>query len=131
MLEDDPDTKALERELGLIGRTRRLFQAVDEIVRRERAKPLAERLEGDVPDRVVLYIDDLDRCTEEQEYNVLQAIHLLQAFPLFVVVVGVDVAWVERALAMTTEQGGVDASLSRRQIAARYLEKSFQIAFWL
>jgi len=41
-------------------------------------------------DRIVLYIDDLDRCPESKVVAVLQAIHLLLFFPLFVVVVGVD-----------------------------------------
>jgi hypothetical protein len=133
VLEDDPDTKALASEIGLIGRTRRLFQAVDDIVREERKKPARERLDGEVPDRIVLYIDDLDRCTEEQVYAVLQAIHLLLAFELFAVVVGVDVAWVENALAkMFGEKERRGASeLERRQRAVRYLEKIFQVAFWL
>jgi hypothetical protein len=79
ILEDDPNTKALQAEVGLISRTRRLFQALDDIVREERSKPVNERLEGDVPDRIVLYIDDLDRCAEDQVYAVLQAVHLLLA----------------------------------------------------
>ncbi|HYI41282.1 MAG TPA: P-loop NTPase fold protein [Allosphingosinicella sp.] len=133
VLEDDPDTKALASEIGLIGRTRRLFQAVDDIVREERGKPLKERLDGEVPDRIVLYIDDLDRCTEEQVYAVLQAIHLLLAFDLFAVVVGVDVAWVENALAKMFEEkeSGGASVIDRRQRAVRYLEKIFQVAFWL
>jgi hypothetical protein len=132
VLEDNPDTQALTAEIGLIGRTRRLFQAVDDIVREERKKPADERLDH-VPDRIVLYIDDLDRCTPEQVYAVLQAIHLLLAFELFVVVVGVDVKWVEDALAKQLgekagEPNGVDL---RQQRPMRYLEKIFQIAFWL
>ncbi|MEZ5024500.1 MAG: P-loop NTPase fold protein [Chitinophagales bacterium] len=42
-------------------------------------------------ERIVLYIDDLDRCPPKKVVEVLQAIHLILAFPLFVVVVGVDV----------------------------------------
>lgn len=130
ILEDDPDTKALAAEIGLIGRTRRLFQAVDDIVRAERQKPTKDRVDGDVPDRIVLYIDDLDRCTEEQVYAVLQATHLLLAFDLFVVVVGVDVNWIHRALAKTLGVTNTkDADL--RQRASSYLDKIFQVAFWL
>lgn len=33
-------------------------------------------------DRIVLYIDDLDRCPEDKVVDVLQAVHLLLAFPL-------------------------------------------------
>jgi hypothetical protein len=133
VLEDDPNTKALTAEIGLAGRTRRLFQAVDDIVREERSKPIAEKLDGEVPDRIVLYIDDLDRCTEDQVYAVLQAIHLLLAFELFVVVVGVDVTWVQNALAKAFgDNGSKDGqAILESQRAAQYLEKIFQIAFWL
>ncbi|MDX3192418.1 P-loop NTPase fold protein [Streptomyces sp. MN03-5084-2B] len=49
-------------------------------------------------DRIVLYIDDLDRCSPRQVVDVLQAVHLLLAFDLFVVVVGVDPRWLLRSL---------------------------------
>ena len=60
---------------------------------------------------------------------VLQAVHLLLAFPLFVVVVGVDVRWVERALRLHHEHLLVsgDGGAAPRD----YLEKIFQIPFWL
>ena len=48
--------------------------------------------------RIVLYIDDLDRCPPNKVVDVLQAVHLLLAFPLFVVVVGVDARWITRSL---------------------------------
>lgn len=38
--------------------------------------------------RIVLYIDDLDRCPPDKVVDVLQACHLLLCFPLFVVVSG-------------------------------------------
>ena len=40
----------------------------------------------------------LDRCKPSVVVNVLEAIHILLAFELFVVVVGVDVRWLKRAL---------------------------------
>ncbi len=49
-------------------------------------------------DRIILYIDDLDRCDFPVVVKVLEAIHLLLAFPLFVVVVGVDPRWMHNAL---------------------------------
>ena len=48
--------------------------------------------------RVILYIDDLDRCPPDRVVDVLQAVHLLLAFPLFVVVVGVDSRWLITSL---------------------------------
>lgn len=49
-------------------------------------------------DRIILYIDDLDRCPPERVVDVLQAVHLLLAFELFVVVVAVDSRWLLRSL---------------------------------
>lgn len=141
VLEDDPDTKALEKDIGLIGRTRRLFQAVDTIareVRDARREPgYAERPDADweTPERIIIYIDDLDRCHEDKVYEVLQAIHLLLAFDLFVVVVGVDVNWVQAALAKQFETGDAETDKlgeqQRNERAMHYLEKIFQIPFWL
>lgn len=54
--------------------------------------------EGKKLERIVLYIDDLDRCSDEKVLEVLQAVHLLMAFPLFIVVVGVDKRCVNNAL---------------------------------
>jgi len=97
-------------------------------------------------DRIVLYIDDLDRCPPERVVEVLQAIHLLLTFPLFVVVVGVDARWVSRSLAhkyrdlwrhdgIKNQQIAKDPETGElRDTAAQpqdYLEKIFQIPFWL
>lgn len=57
-------------------------------------------------ERIVLYIDDLDRCPAAKVVDVLQAVHLLLAYPLFVVVVGVDSRWLLQSLsAHYTELG--------------------------
>ena len=75
-------------------------------------------------ERVVLYIDDLDRCPTELVIKVLEAVHLLLAFPLFVVVVAVDSRWLESSLrehyAQLRDQGAAPAD---------YLEKIFQVPF--
>ncbi|MBX5164435.1 MULTISPECIES: P-loop NTPase fold protein [unclassified Rhizobium] len=78
-------------------------------------------------DRIVLYIDDLDRCPPDKVIDVLQAVHLLMAFPLFVVIVAVDVRWLETALKDRHKQfegEGIDLK------ALEYLEKIFQLAIW-
>lgn len=54
--------------------------------------------EGKKLERIVLYIDDLDRCPDEKVLEVLQAVHLLMAFPLFIVIVGIDKRCVNNAL---------------------------------
>ena len=92
-------------------------------------------------DRIVLYIDDLDRCQPRQVVEVLQAVHLLLALNLFIVVVGVDPNWLIRSLrdqypdvldgrrpaaaAEADEGAGLGAH------PADYLEKIFNIPFTL
>ncbi|SRR6266568_1552114 len=84
------------RQLGLIATIRRDF---------ERLARLQEQWRNDKDgrsprpiDRIVLYIDDLDRCTPRQVVEVLQAVHLLLALDLFVVIVGVDPRWLLHSL---------------------------------
>lgn len=121
------------RHLGIISLIRNDFERLSELLR---------GLENEGPqagmpsiDRIVLYIDDLDRCPENRVVEVLQAVHLLLAFPLFVVVVGVDSRWLllsledhYSALRGRVRRGGRTRRLSTPQ---NYLEKIFQIPFTL
>jgi hypothetical protein len=78
-------------------------------------------------DRIVLFIDDLDRCPPQKVYEVLQAVHLFLAFRLFVIVVGVDTRWMETSLQTVLRR------LVSKQNGATprdYLEKIFQIPYW-
>jgi hypothetical protein len=82
-------------------------------------------------DRVILYIDDLDRCPPEKVVDVLQAVNLLLTFPIFVVLVAVDVRWVRRSLArhygtLVSEDGAAEGVTPDD-----YLEKIFQIPYWV
>jgi len=120
------------------------------------AQQRQEELDGqDITDkkkinRIVLYIDDLDRCPPDRVVQVLQAIHLLLAFPLFVVVVGVDSRWITRSLRQNYEwlgeNNGEMSNGDKKEVAEDrdddrdgrtgatphdYLEKIFQIPFWL
>ena len=119
-------------------------QGIVSLIRRDFVK-LAERMndwvnnretppEGIEPiDRIVLYIDDLDRCSHEIVVQTLEAIHLLLALDLFVVVVAVDSRWLLRSLALRyrtllsgQEQGDSSFRISTPQ---NYLEKIFQITY--
>lgn len=95
-------------------------------------------------DRIVLYIDDLDRCPSDQVVKVLEAVHLMLAFKLFVVVVGVDMRWASISLhehypahLSSLDIGGenkednTSIQISHTASAMDYLEKIFQIPFWL
>lgn len=99
-------------------------------------------------DRIVLYIDDLDRCPPRRVVELLEAVHLLLAVPLFVVVVAVDPRWLLRAIALHYREvlGPVGSGLDGQRptdvsdpndaeywssTPAQYLEKIFQVVFTL
>ena len=116
------------QHLGLISLIRRDFETLSRLLR-ERA---------DLPvDRIVLFIDDLDRCPPDRVCEVLEAIHLILAFELFVVIVGVDVRWVTRALQrryaglLTSGQQGIGPGKEDLASPDNYLEKIFQVPFWI
>nr|WP_316642000.1 P-loop NTPase fold protein [uncultured Roseateles sp.] len=91
-------------------------------------------VETPVFNRIVLYIDDLDRCAPAKVVDVLQAVHLLLGFPLFVVLVAVDVRWVSRALEShypTTLAAPGQPQTGSIATAHDYLEKIFQIPYWV
>jgi hypothetical protein len=76
-------------------------------------------------ERIVLYIDDLDRCPPRKVVDVLAAVHLLLALPLFVVVVAVDPRWLRHCL----DQHHLD--LFGGATPADYLDKIFQVVYAL
>ena len=96
----------------------------------EPAENAGRRASSEAPqhpiNRIVLYIDDLDRCPTGLVIDVLQAVHLLLAFPLFVVVVAVDSHWLTGALA-EHYRGLLAGGASPDD----YLEKIFQVPFWV
>ena len=82
-------------------------------------------------DRIILYIDDLDRCKNDLVINVLEAIHLLLAFDLFVVIVGVDIRWISNSLNVKYENIDMRDNQTEKATPLEYLEKIFQIPFHL
>ncbi|MFC4853019.1 P-loop NTPase fold protein [Actinophytocola glycyrrhizae] len=87
-----------------------------ELARPDRPPPL---------ERIVLYIDDLDRCPPRKVVDVLAAVHLLLGLPLFAVVVAVDPRWLRHCL----DQHHLD--LFGGATPADYLDKIFQVVFAL
>ncbi|HBQ10161.1 MAG TPA: hypothetical protein DEF51_02870, partial [Myxococcales bacterium] len=132
LIEERAGEDGYRKHLGLVSQLHDDFQLMSELLVRQ-----AERREtganadpsDELPaiDRIVLYIDDLDRCPDETVVKVLEAVHLLLALPLFVVVVGVDARWLEGAL-----ERQYAAQLSSNEIRPEdYLEKIFQLPYWL
>jgi len=120
------------KHLGLVSTIRQDFESLADRLASARLEPVA----GLRPvDRIILFIDDLDRCPASKVMDVLQAVHLLLAYPLFVVVVGVDPRWLLHSLGTTYSafegegsRYGVDTELWRTT-PQNYLEKIFQIPF--
>lgn len=135
---------------GLIATAQQDFQRLSDLlmaIRKERESPetgsgdpLRAIAEETRIDRIVLYIDDLDRCPEDKVVQVLQAVHLLLAFELFVVVVAVDSRWLLHSLqqhlsVFRSQETGIDGFLSGdervhwQSTPMNYLEKIFQVPF--
>lgn len=153
------DNKEYDQYLGLISVIRRDFETLSDLFREieidgtasleVQAKQAEKKKKHDeivdlfkdekTLDRIILYIDDLDRCSDEKVLEVIQAVHLLMAFPLFNVVVGVDKRCVNNALiyknliqysqfSPLTEVEEVGIHVISPD---EYLEKIFQIPFQL
>lgn len=125
------------KHLGIISLIRADLERMSELFAAWTREP--RRPEDPLPlQRIILYIDDLDRCRPEQVVAVLEAVHLLLAFPLFVVVVGVDPRWLRHALAQhyprTLAQNWPTQNRRAQHPHATpqdYLEKIFQIPYAL
>jgi WD40 repeat protein len=117
---------------GLIGQVHRDLEQLStdlDQLRKERqatGHPASPPLE-----RIILYVDDLDRCPPARVVQVLAAVHLMLALPLFVVIVAVDPRWLLEALRhhyrdMLTDALGPD---KHPATPLDYLDKIFQIPF--
>jgi|SRR6185369_762244 len=122
------------RHLGLVSLVRKDFQELSNLLTGAQADP------DNLPEinRIVLYIDDLDRCRADRVIEVLEAVQLLLAFPLFGVVVAVDPRWLRQSLlenyprllgAAEEERVNSRTSLGRAATPQDYLEKIFQVPF--
>ncbi|HEX8394988.1 MAG TPA: P-loop NTPase fold protein [Longimicrobium sp.] len=135
-------TADYRRHLGIVALIRNDFERLSTLL-----QEAGTSADGEVPavERIILYIDDLDRCPEQRVVEVLQAVHLLLAFPLFVVVVGVDSRWLLRSVRSHYSEllsGGDEPRGGRgaqgeedendwASTPQNYLEKIFQIPFTL
>ncbi|WP_340313689.1 P-loop NTPase fold protein [Rhizorhabdus argentea] len=123
LLKESIDIAAIKGKMGFLGTVRRCFDQLNAVIDHARAADPNSPVQ-----RIVIYLDDLDRCSERQVVQVLEAIHLLLAFPCFVVVAAVDARWLEHAL---SDQHRALAAAGHGVTPADYLEKIFQIPYWV
>jgi hypothetical protein len=138
------DVRSLDyrRRLGLLATVRSDLLEMQSEIRKNNLKAVEPQAtsaaDAEIPNRVVLYIDDLDRCPPAKVLQVLEAVHLLLAFQQFVVVVAVDQRWLRsaliRQLPALTEAPGVSTNVCEREdrpTAQDYVEKIFQLPLWV
>lgn len=94
--------------------------------------------------RVVVFVDDLDRCLPSNALDVLESMKLFFDLPGFVFVVGLDEDVVERAIrakfaaqdephgtALATTYSGEPGGLTSQRLAREYVKKIFQVPYSL
>ncbi|MGK7900628.1 MAG: P-loop NTPase fold protein [Hormoscilla sp.] len=115
------------KHLGLMQQVRRDLEDLSQRLtpnetNRDRLKDIFPR----GPARVVLYIDDLDRCPPDRVVEVLEAVQLLVKTPLFIVVLAIDDRYIARALEQVYQ--GV-LKRKGKPSGIDYLEKIIQIPY--
>jgi hypothetical protein len=145
-IEQRADSSDYRKHLGIVSLIRDDFDRLSGLIKAyndSRLSPLKPGAPAPADlgiNRIILYIDDLDRCPPDRVVEVLQAIHLLLAFPLFVVVVAVDARWMSSSLqtqyrGMLVERGSAGAAnadvVTAPATPRDYLEKIFQVPFWV
>lgn len=141
-IEKRAGNEEYQQYLGIVSIIRKDFEILSTLFlehKKENNKGEEFRKRFEKPlERIILYIDDLDRCPDERVVEVLEAVNLLMSFPLFVVVVGVDPRWVKNALLkkyklqFARQMNGNNDSNGFFPIAPTdYLEKIFQVPFHL
>lgn len=138
-IEKRANSDDYKKHLGIVSLIRKDFEILSglltdhqtELVSNEDSEEF-KKLFNKPLERIILYIDDLDRCPEERVVEVLEAVNLLMAFPLFVVVVGVDPRWVKKALLVKYKNQFSGKEKTQEAISpSNYLEKIFQVPFHL
>jgi acylphosphatase len=120
--------------LGVVTEIRLAFERLRDLIesgRRARANGEKHRPDQLPVDRVIVYVDDLDRCSHEVVIQVLESIKVLLDLKHFVVVVGVDPRWLFRSIQVHFAEvlrpdGTGRADDAWAATPQNYLEKIFQ-----
>lgn len=130
---DKINNEDYKTNLGFIATISDDMKKLDKILKEVKMKKERESKSGIISiSKIVLIIDDLDRCPEDKVVDVLQAIHLLLSTNLFIVIMAVDTKWINKCIAskysqMLSEDNDTDKNL----FAINYLEKIIHLPYWL
>ncbi|KDN18024.1 hypothetical protein DV20_32300 [Amycolatopsis rifamycinica] len=130
LLADLADSARYEAYRGLVGRIHRDLRQLDQALVEARKAWNADV--GAPPlERIVLYVDDLDRCPPDRVMNVLQALNLLLTMDLFMVVVAVDPRWLTASIRKHVTTSFATGTEDDEEPVAplEYLDKIFHIPF--
>lgn len=95
---------------------------------------LIKELVGDLDRRLVVFIDDLDRCLPEQAIGVLESLKVFLDIPGCVFVLGIDREIIERGIRVSYKEFALSGAATSEPfpVAERdYLEKIVQVPFRL
>ncbi|MCY6483854.1 P-loop NTPase fold protein [Clostridium aestuarii] len=84
--------------------------------------------------KIILVVDDLDRCPEEKVVQVLQAIQLLLSTDMFIVILAVDSKWIDNCITSIYDKminNKKNNNENKNFFAINYLEKIIHIPFWI
>jgi hypothetical protein len=134
-LDDRVSNDGYLKLLTIFSRIRNDFERLSDLMTRANEEYVAgQAANPPTVSRIVLYIDDLDRCPADRVVEVLKLVHLLLAFPLFVCVAAVDPRWITHCLHQAPgllDRSELDDEVGPPATATDYLEKIFQIPLWL
>ena len=131
-LTERADSRDYRQHLGIISLIRADLVRLSKLVGASKSEEKLATAGSPVAkvERIMLYIDDLDRCPPARVVDVLQAVHLLLGIPdLFVVVVAVDSRWLMRSLANHYDRLLETKDSIRQSTPLDYLGKIFQIPY--
>jgi KAP-like P-loop domain-containing protein len=120
------------QQLGVVTEIRLAFERLSKLIDESRKARSGRVTDGarEPIDRIIVYIDDLDRCRHDVVVRVLETLQLLVGLPHFVVVVGVDSRWLFRSLEVHFDEllrsDGAAADAEWAATPQNYLEKIFQ-----
>jgi acylphosphatase len=125
--------------LGVVTEIRLAFERLRDLIesgRRARADGKKHSPDQLPVDRVIVYVDDLDRCSHDVVIQVLESIKVLLDLKHFVVVVGVDPRWLFRSIQVHFAEvlrpdGAGSADDAWAATPQNYLEKIFQYSLVL